>query len=231
MSGFKLLSVANTKTLKGEGLGYRTYILHLAPWTTSGYQVCPMASGGCASACLFSAGRGKFNSVRAARIRKTQLFFQDRPEFMKQLGGDIRAAIRQAERLGLVPVFRLNGTSDIRWETVPFETFPNVLTAFPDQRFYDYSKLPNRRNLPPNYSLTFSRSEANESDAVRILGEGLYNVAVVFSGNLPETWKGFPVVSGDDTDLRFLDPTGGHVIGLKAKGDAKKDFSGFVVAS
>jgi hypothetical protein len=53
------------------------------------------------------------------------------------------------------------------------------------------------------------------------------NVAVVFD-TLPTTYLGRPVVNGDDTDLRFLDPQG-VVVGLKAKGRAKKDTSGFTV--
>lgn len=48
------------------------------------------------------------------------------------------------------------------------------------------------------------------------------NVAVVFpTRNFPATWNGYPVVNGDANDLRFLDPKT-VVVGLKAKGDAKK---------
>ena len=54
------------------------------------------------------------------------------------------------------------------------------------------------------------------------------NVAVVFRNQLPKTWKGFEVVNGDDTDLRFLDKRG-VVVGLIEKGKAKKDESGFVL--
>ena len=42
-----------------------------------------------------------------------------------------------------------------------------------------------------------------------------------------ETWKGFEVVNGDETDLRFLDKKG-VVVGLIEKGRAKKDETGFV---
>jgi len=44
---------------------------------------------------------------------------------------------------------------------------------------------------------------------------------------MPETYEGTPVFNGDDSDLRFLDPKG-VVVGLYAKGKAKKDTSGFV---
>lgn len=232
-SSMKLLTVGNTKTVKGEAKGYRTFILHLAPAKLSGYNVCPMASKGCAAACLNTAGRGRFTKTQAARIRKTKLFFEDRDTFMVMLVKDIRAAIRNADRENLIPVFRLNGTSDIRWETVTVGTkvnstfmADNIMALFPTVQFYDYTKLANRGKLPANYHLTFSRSETNEISVLDWLGMG-GNIAAVFA-HLPETWNGYKVVSGDETDLRFLD--GDNVIvGLTAKGAAKKDASGFVV--
>jgi hypothetical protein len=42
------------------------------------------------------------------------------------------------------------------------------------------------------------------------------------------TYLGRPVINGDADDLRFLDPVGVFV-GLKAKGLAKKDTTGFVI--
>jgi hypothetical protein len=225
---FNLLTVSNMKTMKGEGRGYRTFVLHLAPSTVSGYNTCPMASAGCAAACLNTAGRGVYANTQNARIRKTRLFFEDRETFLALLVADINAAIRRTEKAGLVPVFRLNGTSDIRWETVPVMGFRNIMTMFPEVTFYDYSALPNRRNLPPNYSLTFSRKENNDAQIPVAMANGM-NVAVVFAGpTLPDMWNGYTVINGDTDDLRFLDPKG-VVVGLKAKAKAKKDISGFVV--
>jgi hypothetical protein len=227
----KLLGIANTKTMKGEALGYRTYIMHLAPSTLSGYQVCPMASTGCATACLNLSGMGRFSNVQAARIAKTKWFFEDRASFMAQLVKEIRSAIRSSQKAGLVPVFRLNGTSDIRWETVSVfvDAFwhNNIMDAFPSVQFYDYTKIPNRRNVPSNYHLTFSRSEMNEELALQVLSAGIMNVAVVFD-NLPKKWAGVTVVDGTETDLRFLDERA-VVVGLKANGKAKKDTTGFTV--
>ena len=37
-----------------------------------------------------------------------------------------------------------------------------------------------------------------------------------------------PVINGDKTDMRFKDPVG-VIVGLKAKGKARKDTSGFVI--
>ena len=147
--------------------------------------------------------------------------------FTKQLVKDIEAAIRKADRMGMTPVFRLNGTSDIRWEKVSVPGFRNIMERFPNVQFYDYTKLTNRRDLPPNYHLTFSRSETNEIDALRMLTEQGMNVAVVFD-TLPEKWAGVKVIDGTETDLRFLDERG-VIVGLVAKGKAKKDNSGFTV--
>jgi hypothetical protein len=222
----KLLTLGNTKTVKGEAMGYQTYIMHLAPSTLSGYNTCPMASTGCAAACLNTAGRGRFTTTQEARIRKTKWFFEDRETFMAQLVKDITAAIRKAGREGFVPVFRLNGTSDIRWETVPVGGFRNIMEMFPTVAYYDYTKLQNRRDLPSNYHLTFSRSEENYAAVDMMMVQG-YNTAIVFD-NLPEIYNGYKVIDGTETDLRFLDEKG-VVVGLLAKGKAKNDMSGFTV--
>ena len=227
----KLLGIANTKTMKGEKLGFRTYIMHLAPSRLSGYQVCPMASPGCASACLNLSGMGVFSNVQKARIAKTKRFFEDRGAFMDQLVKEVQAAIRSSAKAGLTPVFRLNGTSDIRWETVAVFLdgfwYTNIMEAFPSVQFYDYTKIPNRRDIPSNYHLTFSRSEVNEMEALQVLSAGVMNVAVVFD-TLPAKWAGVKVVDGTETDLRFLDDRA-VVVGLKANGKAKKDQTGFTV--
>jgi hypothetical protein len=226
----KLLGIANTKTMKGEKLGYLTFIMHLAPSTLSGYQVCASASKGCAWACLNLSGMGKFSNVQAARISKTRWFFEDRQAFMAQLVKEMEAAIRKASKLNLLPVFRLNGTSDIRWEIYPVTRngveYANIMEAFPQQQFYDYTKIPNRRDLPANYHLTFSRSEVNEELALSMMETGM-NVAVVFD-EIPDTWMGYRVVDGTETDLRFLDGRN-VVVGLEANGKAKKDATGFTV--
>ena len=121
----KLLGISNTKTMKGEALGYRTYIMHLAPSTLSGHQVCPMASLGCSTACLNLSGMGRFSTVQAARVAKTKRFFQDRVAFMQQLVKEVRAAVKSSQKLGLTPVFRLNGTSDLSWEK--YDMLPGLM--------------------------------------------------------------------------------------------------------
>jgi len=240
MAKRKLLTVANAKTIKGEKLGILTGILYLAPAMISGRQVCPKASDGCKSVCLYTAGRGRFTSTQEARIAKTNLFFDDRAGFMAILADNIAAIIRKAKREGLTPAIRLNGTSDIAWEKISVVVdgvrFRNVMTAFPTVQFYDYTKIAGRKAAIalPNYHLTFSLAENNDQDAFTAIREG-YNLAVVMDlkkdDDKPTQWGGYPVVDGDLSDVRFLDPKGGHIVALTAKGEAKKDTSGFVRAN
>lgn len=164
------------------------------------------------------------SSVQNARIRKTKEFFHKREDFFDQLKDDIRSLIKKAEREGYVPSVRLNGTSDLPWEKIKVNG-ETIFESFPDLQFYDYTKVPNRTSLPDNYHLTFSLSEDNDKEAGAEMARGI-NVAAVFR-ELPEKFWGYPVFDGDETDLRFLDPKG-HIIGLKAKGTAKHDTSGFV---
>lgn len=231
----KLLTTSNTKTTKGETLGYETFILHLAPANVSGYEVCQFRTKGCTASCLNTAGRGQFDMVQKARIRKTRMFHENRPAFLTLLVSDIRKAIGHAQRRGLLPAVRLNGTSDILWESIPViknnEMHVNIFEAFPNVQFYDYTKYPieKRDTTIPNYHLTFSQGEtkANKANSLQWSNAGA-NVAVVFRGQFPKVYNGLPVVSGDETDVRFLDRKGA-VIGLKAKGKAKQDTTGFVV--
>lgn len=246
----KLLSVGNPKTLKGMSQGYNTYIMHLAPGSLSGHNTCPKATAGCLNACLNTAGRGGMfkkgeftNNIQKARIRKTQLFYNNRDEFMSLLVKDILLAIKQSNRLGLTPVFRLNGTSDISWEKYPVKmgnvVYTNIFEAFGYIQFYDYTKVLGRKvNNISNYSLTFSAADGNDNDVAKAVNQG-YNIAMVF--NLKKTLpmpdyhiisyvggsKALPVYNGDESDLRFLDPKG-VIVGLYAKGKAKKDNTGFV---
>jgi hypothetical protein len=234
----KLLSTGNPKILKGMKQGYMTYILHLAPADVSGYNTCPKATEGCKAACLNTAGRGGMfkrgettNVIQEARKRKTKMFFENRSEFMSQLIKDIKLAIKQSAKLGMIPVFRLNGTSDIAWEKYEVEGAKNIFELFPEVIFYDYTKMLNRKIAGiKNYSLTFSAADGNDTDVEKAIVQG-YNVAVVFgikkTQPMPEKYLNIPVFNGDDSDLRFLDPDG-VIVGLYAKGKAKKDTSGFV---
>ena len=223
----KLLSTANPKIQKGAKLGYLSFILHLAPATLSGKETCPKRTAGCTAACLNTAGRGGMfrkgettNMIQQARIRKTKMYFEQKAAFLAQLEKDIVKGIKQATKLGLTPVFRLNGTSDLSVEKW------GIIEKFPTVQFYDYTKVLGRKTAHlPNYHLTFSAADGNDADVAKAVAQGM-NVAVVFD-RLPEAYMGRPVINADDTDLRFLDPVG-TIAGLKAKGRAKKDTTGFV---
>lgn len=116
------------------------------------------------------------------------------------------------------------------------------MELFPDVEFYDYTKFPfdsrPSDGLPDNYTLVYSRGETPESD-----NEALYNllqhrnVAAVFRTSLPERWNGWLVVDGDTHDVRIsetdtvTDPsiTLPVVVGLRAKGRARHDLTGFTI--
>jgi hypothetical protein len=142
---------------------------------------------------------------------------------MDDLVGDIMKAVNFARRKGLVPVFRLNGTSDLSWEKYPTRYgADSIFEQFPTLQFYDYTKVLGRKvKHIPNYHLTFSKADGNDADVAEALMQGMSVVAVYDA--IPD---GVP--SADETDLRFLDPKG-IMLGLKAKGRAKKDYSGFVI--
>ena len=247
---FSYLSTVNTKTLRSKDAGFLTYNLNLAPASLSAVMnTCPKSTIGCRAACLNTAGRGGWfqegetlegnhNNVQIGRKRKTHALFFNQKQFMTDLATDIAIAIRKAKHLGMTPCFRLNNTSDLSWELIPVtfgkETYVNIFAAFPTVQFYDYTKVPRRKVADiSNYHLTFSIADNNELDVDWALGVRM-NVAVVFRKKIPAVYNGLPVHNGDHNDLRFLDPsyrtTGQiHVVGLTAKGRAKKDTTGFVV--
>jgi hypothetical protein len=230
-----LFGTQNAKTSKGEKLGFTTYILYMAPekQNSMGKNVCPKATTGCKAACLFTAGRGRFTNVAKARMNKTEYFLQARAEFMNQVAKEIAKGVKKHGADAMC--VRLNGTSDIPYENIPVGSYKNIMEAFPEVQFYDYTKVYKRltSKLPSNYHLTFSRAETleNQLEAKKALELG-FNVAAVFkvkSGvELPGTYMSAKVVDGDEHDLTFLHGNG-VVLGLKAKGDAKKDVTGFVI--
>ena len=234
----KLLGIGNNaKTVKSDKGGeYLTGIMYLDPRNT---KICPYQDiAKCKVGCLNTAGRAgiikkgeESNNILRARARKTDLFFEDRAEFMRLIVKDIEALIRKADRPGVKPCARLNGTSDIQFETIKLDNGNTIFEEFPSVQFYDYTKIPTRKvEHIKNYHLTWSYSEANEKYANywrEALAKGM-NVATVFRKDLPESYKNVKVVSGDMNDLRFLDEKG-VIVGLKAKGKARKDTSGFVI--
>lgn len=253
---------ANPKLAKNMKVGVMSAPLHLAPYDLSGYQVCPMATEGCKSACLHTAGNpASMPQKERSRIARTKLYFEHRELFLALLIREIDALRYKAKGAGMKCGIRLNATSDIPWERVSFDidngdgysAYDNLMQMFPSVSFYDYTKRPNRKDLPENYHVTFSLAEDNEVQAALALKNGL-NVAVVFDTkrgqDLPK-FGGFanngdgsfsffipakgnpqkiPVIDGDEHDYRPSDPKG-VIVGLRAKGDAIGDTSGFVRAA
>jgi hypothetical protein len=228
-----LSTSADSKTIKGQSIGYLTAILYMAPTNISGYQVCALAEkAGCGKACLYTAGRGAFSNVQKARIAKTKAFFEHRSEFMDNLVYSINTLIRKAKRTGLIPLVRLNGTSDIAYENV-MHNGKTIFEHFPDLQFYDYTKHATRKNIPANYDLTFSYSGVEAFQPIvkkALLNEKLSRIAVVFDKqeNIPTSFMNREVIAGDNSDVRHTEPKN-TIVALYAKGQAKKDFSGFVV--
>jgi hypothetical protein len=226
-----LLSPGDTNIKTAKNI-LESYIMYMAPAdTVEGLNLCPFASDGCKKVCIYTTGRGRFSNVQLSRINKSKFWGYDRANFYIQLANELLKihdkAIKQNKQIAV----RLNGTSDIdhlylleRYSGIDFldQFYSSIL-------FYDYTKNVNHisRYRNTSYKITFSRSETNEAEAKKVLKMG-GNVAVVFQDQLPETWNGYQVINGDETDLRYFDPIN-VVVGLKAKGDAKKDRTGFVV--
>lgn len=216
----KLFTKTQPKGEKAKKYGWLQAIMHLSPadlvYKT---DLCPAKTRGCYEACLNHAGRGNWHmvtkdgvsGVHDARSLRTIMFEKDREGFMNQLRKEIEAHIRKAENNDLKPVVRLNGTSDFPfWKTGIMEEFAGRC------KFIDYTKNLYKGKLPDNYEVCFSRAENNETRALQALANG-QRVSVVFEGDLPKTWNGYPVHDGDKHDLIFLHPKG-VVLGLKAKG-------------
>ena len=240
-SGFSYLLGfgADSKTVKGRKLNFETGILYLLP----DFKLCPASkSAGCAEPCLVTAGRAAFDSrILTARYNRSDLFHKNPELFFSILVDEIERKIKALSKTDKTLVIRLNGTSDIDFENYPIIRdgffYNSIFELFPNVQFYDYTKRAARlfkaEFWPSNYHMTLSYSEFSDGFAKRISSAaqkfGL-NMAVVFNGELPKHYKGFSVISGDDTDLRFLDPSDKtYIVGLKAKGKAKRDFSGFTV--
>jgi hypothetical protein len=167
-----------------------------------------------------------YDSVQQGRIDKAEYFLNDRKSFMDYRANEIAKVKAKHEKKGEKIVIRLNGTTDIPFENIKFENGENIFEKFADIQFYDYTKSPKRMEnfvngyLPSNYHLTFSRSETNDHETDIVLSYG-GNVAMVFD-KVPETYKGYTVINGDESDLRFLDDRN-VIVGLKYKSNTGKD--------
>ena len=223
----------NSKTAKNS---IKTFILYLAPHNLNnkGLTLCKDASKGCIASCLYSAGRGKFSNVQSSRINKANYFVTDKKVFLTQLLKEIKKEIKKASDKDEKIAFRLNGTSDIDFLYLLNKNldFDIELLNYDKVYFYDYTKSIARAKRYKdfrNYTLTFSKSETNDKEVKEALNLGI-NVAAVFKDNLPQKYKGVKVIDGDFSDLEMIKHKN-IILGLKAKGDAKKDTTGFVITN
>ena len=231
--GERSICSVNGKLKKSGKVSVKTIGLTLAPATDSvpfgGRDMCPMA-GECAKACLKYSGHNVLAYNRLVQIARTIAYTSEAKLFLAQVEREVLSHIRYCEKRDVVPAMRANVMSD------QIKLSRHFAKRFPELRVYDYTKIVKSLRSsanPTHLHLTLSRDERNERQALELLNEG-YNVAVVFdSQSLPDIWKGYPVIDGDDHDVRFLDAPG-HVVGLRLKGtkEAKKAAidSGFAVS-
>lgn len=228
----------NPKTKKN---GITTVYISVTPHRVEGLgNMCPYASegpDGCADPCLHNSGRTMGESpsadmIRRGRLARRKLYFKHRDVFMAMYHREMPLAVARAEKRGHTLVARLNVLADWDW----YAKHPEMITRYPSVQFYDYTKdqLKYERFLrgeyAPNYHLTFSRDgHWNEPKCLEYLAKGgsvtavfkvKYNPSNGTKDLLPATYLGYPVIDGDESDLRFLDPKGCW-IGLRAKGKAR----------
>ena len=224
----------NAKTKKNS---LKSFILYLSPYTQNsfGKNVCANATAGCIESCLFTAGMGVFSTVQKARIAKTDYLLSDKEGFLAQLAKELLYQYAKAKRNGERIAVRLNGTSDLDFFTLLIKYAQLDVTKLADHvSFYEYTKNINyikRWEGAPNITYTFSKSESNSSLIPAAIAYGA-NVAAVFRKELPEMYNiggiSIPVIDGDTSDILMI-YNKGKIIGLRAKGRAKKDTSGFVI--
>ena len=230
----KEFTVSNTKTLKGEAQGYHTIILHFLPadQAIQGRTVCACSTEQCRELCLVTSGHGTVPAVHEARLRRTLEYWNDPVAYAKKLAQEVDYWDMHAQKKGMKLAVRICGTADLP------SLARRVQALAPGALYYDYTKIlkaiPLGNKGPVHY--TFSRSERNDAECIAALDYGC-NVAVVFATKkdqeLPKKYRlggvlPVDVIDGDANDLRFLDPKG-VIVGLRAKGRARRHQGGFVV--
>lgn len=209
-----------------------------AKYYNTNWNLCAQASAGCIAACLHTAGNPIYLEAKIrARLERTKAFMTMRKAYVALMAFELEALEIRAKKLNMIAAWRPNTTSDYPFHTVAltvnYKPVKSLVHAFPNIQAYDYTKITKKALqfsaglLPSNYHITFSKSESNWLDCMKVLKAG-GNVAAVFAGELPDSYAGFKVINGDESDARFLDKAN-VIVGLKAKGKAKHDESGFTI--
>ena len=223
---------SSAKTMKSYKHGTMTYCIYLAPANMAGrtnkdsrINVCPKSEH-CRAFCLNTSGHNKRDvlahgikkaPINASRIKKTKLFYNDRPLFMRLVVHEINKWLKKAQDSNMDFSVRLNGTSDLSPELfVDPDTGLNLLQLFPQVQFYDYTKVYKRTKLMQqysNYDLTFSYDGYNWDECEKFLNEGGKVAVVFFDEKMPKSYHGFPITDANEYDMRYLDPAK-HIMGL-----------------
>jgi hypothetical protein len=225
----------NAKTKKNHR---PTRILYLAPAEQNemGINLCPFSSEGCRKACLYTAGMGVYSNVQASRKNRTHYYLQDRFSFLMQVALEVSHAAKSLQKINQPLAVRLNGTSDIPLVEQLTNSYGGQIPQ--NVVFYDYTKIPKKAGeytlkSGHKYIVAFSLAEDNKESFEWLVGNKLAVGSAVFAVKkdqpLPEFYKGMPVVDGDSRDDLMLDVPKGTILGLRAKGKAIKDTSGFVI--
>ena len=192
-----------------------------APHRMAGLNACVNSTTSCREVCIRHTGRLDMPRAIQVGIDRTQ-FLADHPtEAISLIHWEtVRSAAKVAELAR-----RLNVVTDVNWEDVA----PWLFTEAPENVVtYDYTKDWNRQPEPAErYRLTFSAMERHGVDDIREMTDRGRNVAVVFPAEYkttpyPEQWFGIPLINGDVTDFRYEDPQTGVIVGLYAKGRARR---------
>ena len=230
---------SNAKTVKNTE---ETWIMYISPYDLNSYgkTVCSDSTEGCRTGCLGPhSGRALlFQMITQARIRKTDLYFSDRQAFCEMLFKDMIRLSNRAVKKQITIQVRLNGTSDLDFIAILKNRTGLDIRTLPGLSFYDYTKQIGKfkKYQGTDYKLTFSRSESNQAECIEAIKCG--PVAVVFDTkkghDLPGTFSFdgktfYPVIDGDKADDLMVNLGSGFILGLRAKGKAKQDQTGFVV--
>jgi hypothetical protein len=221
----KIVTLPNGNSKLAKSKGYFNAGISLAQASLSGHNMCHGSTPQCRGACLGQTGRAEFFPlITQSRIARTKLYAENRDVFWSILETELHSVDRKAKKLGIPVAFRPNILSDQSWHV----TVPQMFETFKHWTFYSYTKIKSKVSaaitgkLPENYHITYSWSErSNIAQVKKYLDHGV-NVAVPFydkqtlKPTIPQEWQGMPVINGDKSDLRFLDPKG-VIVGLKTK--------------
>lgn len=207
-----LMGSVNAKLMKNMLF---TVGLSLSHAETSGvWNTCRHSTALCRRYCVSGYGHGSRPDVVRARKARTILLGEDPEVFGILLLHQLRLVTLRHDHV----LSRLNVFSDIRWEHV----YPQLFDM-PRVSYYDYTKWPHR-DIPHNYRVTYSMTEAWTSD--RLIdtlerGDSVAAIIPIAKGDpMPDSYEigggTWPMVDGDLSDNRFNDPRP-CVVGLRPK--------------